>query len=400
MLTKLDLEYFKCFKKLQLPLGPLTLLAGKNAAGKSSTLQALASLHQTAIENEWSRNLILNGSAISLGSAGDVIDQIAGGRQFRIGLQTDLFECLWTMEGDRSAFSVPIQQISWRQGDEWQLETHEVKINNQPLRHLLPLGLWETSIHAQNFANSLLNLTYLSADRLGPRETYPVSNLDPPRNIGSRGERAVWFLYHLDSKQPLDGLILSDFPPQLPRQTEAWMKRFFPGTVLQPNPIIGTNLMTLGIRTNDATGFHRPQNVGYGLSYVLPILVACLAANRGDVVMVENPEAHLHPSGQSAMGEFLARSVASGLQVILETHSDHVLNGIRRAVKKSTDGRAEPPLASTDVIIHFFTPRTENEEDAQVISLLMDKYGNLDQWPASFFDQADKDTAFLIDWES
>ena len=64
--------------------------------------------------------------------------------------------------------------------------------------------------------------------------------------------------------------------------------------------------------------------------------------------MVENPEAHLHPSAQAAMGEFLAISAASGIQVILETHSDHVLNGIRRAVKKGL-------ITHHDVAIHFFT---------------------------------------------
>ena len=68
MLTRLDLKYFKCFELLRLPLGHLTLLAGSNASGKSSALQALVLLHQTMREHEWSTRLMLNGDAIKLGT--------------------------------------------------------------------------------------------------------------------------------------------------------------------------------------------------------------------------------------------------------------------------------------------------------------------------------------------
>src|SRR5260221_6265573 len=114
----------------------------------------------------------------------------------------------------------------------------------------------------------------------------------------------------------------------------------------RPDP----NLLTLGIRPNDATDRLRPQNVGYGLSHVLPILTACLGAQTGALLLIENPESHLHPSGQSAMGEFLAQVASAGIQLIVETHSDHVLNGIRRAVKRGQ-------LTPQDVAIHFFMPR-------------------------------------------
>ncbi len=90
MLTKVTIEHFKCFERLQLPLAPLTLLSGLNAAGKSSILQALALLHQSAIENEWNRSLILNGRLVALGSASDVIDKIAGRYGFSIGLEAAL----------------------------------------------------------------------------------------------------------------------------------------------------------------------------------------------------------------------------------------------------------------------------------------------------------------------
>ena len=84
-----------------------------------------------------------------------------------------------------------------------------------------------------------------------------------------------------------------------------------------------------GVTSNE----YRPTSVGFGIAYVLPVLVALLSANEKYMVIIENPEAHLHPRGQVAMGELIARAAAAGVQVIVETHSDHVLNGVRLAVK-------------------------------------------------------------------
>jgi len=117
--------------------------------------------------------------------------------------------------------------------------------------------------------------------------------------------------------------------------------------------------------------------------------VAALSADKGDIILVENPEVHLHPAGQAHMGQFLADVSRAGIQVILETHSDHVLNGIRRSVRAK---RVTPE----HVAIHFFRPRSS--EAAQVISPIIDTSGNLDTWPEGFFDQFDKDTNYFAGW--
>lgn len=393
MLTKIIAEHFKCFKKLHLPLAPLTLLSGANATGKSTILQVLAVLYQTAVESEWNKTLSLNASNISLGSADDVIDKITGRKEFKIGLHSDAFECIWTMiADDRSALSVPIRQISWKEKERWNEKNFQIDEKSKPIRRLVPISLLENSENAKSLSSLITSLTYISADRLGPRETYTISTPDQHKNVGPRGERTAWFLHYFADYRPLDGLILDGFPPTLQRQAEAWMKRFFSGASFNLSRVKGANLILLGFRTSNATDFHRPQNVGYGLSHVLPIIVACLGAHEKDLIMVENPEAHLHPSSQAAIGEFLARSVAAGIQMIIETHSDHVLNGVRRAVK---DGI----IAREKVAIHFFMPRTEEDSQSQVVSPLIDKNGNLDHWPAGFFDQYDKDLAALIGWE-
>ena len=93
------------------------------------------------------------------------------------------------------------------------------------------------------------------------------------------------------------------------------------------------------------------------------------------------------------MGEFLAEVASAGVQVMIETHSDHVLNGIRRAVKNGT-------LPCEDVTIHFFRPRSEEQDEGrpQVQSPVIDANGNLDSWPEDFFDQFDKDMNYFAGW--
>ena len=103
MLTRLDLEHFKCFEKLSLPLERLTLLAGTNASGKSSVLQSLGLLHQTMREREWSTRLVLNGADLSLGTVTDVVDQLSSLRTFSIGLVEDEWSVEWSFEGERHA---------------------------------------------------------------------------------------------------------------------------------------------------------------------------------------------------------------------------------------------------------------------------------------------------------
>ena len=93
MLDLLELKHFKCFEHLKLPLANLTVLSGTNASGKSSVLQALALLHQTMREHEWSNRLALNGDATQAGSVSDVVDQVWGRDRFEIGLSDDQVRC-------------------------------------------------------------------------------------------------------------------------------------------------------------------------------------------------------------------------------------------------------------------------------------------------------------------
>ena len=153
-------------------------------------------------------------------------------------------------------------------------------------------------------------------------------------------------------------------------------------------------LLFLESEISEDTGFLRPIHCGFGITQILPIVVAVLSARvpgdiRTPLILIENPEVHLHPAGQALMGRFLAEAAKSGIQVIVETHSDHVLNGVRRAVKA---GEAE----SEDIAIHFMRDRFKHE--SQVLSPILDGSGNIDVWPEGFFDQFDKDMSYFAGW--
>ena len=384
MLTQIDLKYFKCFEILKLPLRPLTLLSGANASGKSSILQALALLHQTIREHEWSSRLMLNGATVQLGTASDVIDQVHGRRGCEIALLNEEAYYQWEFSGERGEMSMEVRHIhiDGTHGGDWEGEPGGLK-------HLLP-----ASHSPHSLTEHLRWLTYLTAERLGPREYYKLDDPQLTPVVGPRGEYAVSVLHSgRDYPVLLDSLMVPGVPPVRFKQVEAWMKLFFPGCVLEIGEITRTNAVTLGIRMSSDTNFHRPVHTGFGLTQVLPIVVAALSSDRDDLLLIENPEVHLHPAGQAAMGKFLARVASAGVQVIIETHSDHVLNGIRRAVKDRT-------LPKDDVALHFFRPRRENVQDGlpQVECLILDAEGNIDSWPEGFFDQFDKDMNYFAGW--
>ena len=116
---------------------------------------------------------------------------------------------------------------------------------------------------------------------------------------------------------------------------------------------------------------------------MLPVITAGLLAREGEMFIVENPEAHLHPSGQSRIGQFLARVAASGVHVVIETHSEHVINGIRLASLKKE-------INHGDVVINFFS-KEEDEYQPNIDSIFLNAYADLEKWPKGFFDQQQQD---------
>lgn len=376
MLDALHLSSFKCFEMLDLPLGKLTVLSGINGGGKSSVIQSLVLLAQTLDEREWSKSLLLNGPSLTLGSASDVINQTTGRRQLGLGASAGNRKVVWTFNAqDRRAMALDLSAV----------EVNGASLDlSGPIHWLLP----EAEAGGCAIVQHLKCISWLSAERTGPRELLPLLDAQHHRQVGMRGELAAGLLHWRESDAVSERLLIVGEPPTLFHQVRARMRQFFPGCDLQILPIEGASAVSLRLRSSAKSEFQRPQNVGFGLTQLFPVLVEVLAASPGDVVIVENPEVHLHPKAQQDIGELLALVASCGVQVIVETHSDHVLNGIRLAVK----GRRSVEPAQVE--IHFFSRDADGA--SRRLSPKIDADGRLDAWPEGFFDQFDQALAALL----
>ncbi len=374
MITRLTLVNFKAFRRLELPLGPLTLLTGLNSSGKSSVLQALALLRQSfedARSTETTQGLLLNGELVELGSARDVLHD-------DFGPADDLLTTDASAVGLVVEAGEPFRFVGLYDSEEPDEDVMETRVSP---------GLPE-------FLD--MPFQYLHADRITPAVTYPRSRQVAINRgfLGVRGEHTVNYLRHYGEREVPGGPLRhpAASSPQLRDQTVAWMQELCPGVNLQASAIEGTDSVRLsygfgGTAGINATRRRRPTNVGFGLTYALPIVVACLTATPGSLILLENPEAHLHPKGQSRMAALIAAAAAGGSQLVVETHSDHVLNGVRLAVKRGV-------LQPDDSVVHFFRG---NGSGAEVISPRVDKDGMLAQWPEGFFDEWENSLDQLLD---
>lgn len=376
MLREVFISGFKCFEDLALPLGQLTLLSGVNGVGKSSVIQALVLLAQTFELREWGRGLLLEGPQLALGNVADILNQRTARRHLVLGAATKTEKILWSFKAEnRRALAIDLDEVS---------------INDQPVplgetvRWLLPASQAEDS----EVVKLLRRLNWITAERIGPRELLPLKDEKGHTRVGHHGELAAGLLYWYEYSEVNPALCLPDIPPTLTHQVRAQMQAFFPGCDLRVSPIDGASAVALHWRSDNRSDFQRPQNVGFGLTQLFPIVVALLDAKHGDCLLIENPEVHLHPKAQQSIGRLIAQTAASGVHIIAETHSDHVLNGIRLAVKTKQ-------IAGDKVTIHFFSPASADGAITR-ISPKMDEEGRLDSWPEGFFDQFDLALASLL----
>lgn len=364
MICTVHLHNFKCWMHEDIPLGAFTLVTGLNGSGKSTLLQSLLVLRQSHDQRLLPGRLAINGELVTLGTGRDAFCEQAEDDELGLGLS-------WT-DGEHRAWRFVYDQAA---------DVLESPRGGQDSPERPP------------FAGEVF---HLSAERLGPRVVTEVSDFRVriKREIGSRGELAGHFL-GLHGEQPIGVADLAHpnaVSHQLIHQVEAWLSEITPGARLHVGQ--HRDLDAVQIRYSFAgaagpTNEYRSTNVGFGLSYTLPILVATLAARPGALIVVENPEAHLHPRGQVRIAELLARASANGVQVLVETHSDHVLNGVRLAVHDGV-------LPSAQTRVHFFERHTTKDGQARRISPTLDSDGRLDPWPAGFFDEFELSLSRLL----
>ena len=363
MLQKIKLKNFKCFESIDLAYAPLTLLCGLNGMGKSSVLQMLLLLRQSSNSGELDQGrLVLGGEFADLGTGQDILFEDA---------ETDMVEfelhCDDAPTPCRLSFNYSRTADELRTGDDVPAQWRDIP----------PLGG---------------HLIYVNAERVGPRKLYSHSEVFARSgNLGVRGEYAWNYLHAQQNKtlQPTDPRCLDLPGRRLIEIVDHWIQEVTPGAHLQLETIQDADAILAGFsfdRPGDVrTRRYRATNVGFGLSYTLPVLMALLAPP-GSLCLIENPEAHLHPRGQTKLAELAIRASLAGVQVIAETHSDHFIDGVRIAVR---DGLIQPDGTA----FHYF----ERDGGKTVVSSpRVDVDGRLSSWPAGFFDQHEENLARLL----
>lgn len=198
-----------------------------------------------------------------------------------------------------------------------------------------------------------------------------------------------------------------DFMPYgipLIEQVNAWLDEISPGARFCVERVKLSDdeesyVVKIGFGEESGMRQFKPQNVGLGISYVLPVLATLLTALPDAIIIIENPEAHIHPRGQAKLGELLARAAAFGVQLFVETHSDHVINGVRVAVR---DGILKPE----DVNIAFFERRPHQvlgvdgeictEIYSEINPIRVDNNGMFSDYPKGFLDEWDNQLEELM----
>lgn len=374
MIATLRIKNFKSLKDTgALILKHVNILTGLNGMGKSSLVQALLLLRQS---DDLSKGLRLRNGLVNIGTTSDALFQYA----------------------ETSEIEFQVDDVTWCFNAASQSDVLEtIRADNNNSEHIQPLPI---------FGN---HFQYIAADRIAQTEMHEVSHSSISRGfLGIKGEYTVHFLealqagvIKLEVSPVLRHLSAIDFP-DLITQTNAWLGEITPNTRVSTKQVTNEQVQ-LGFSFGEfQTNPFKPKNVGFGLSYTLSVVVALLASKPGSLIIIENPEAHLHPRGQAKLAVLIARAARNGAQIILETHSDHILNGIRVMVRDFYNDAKEglrpeqrAGIAHENVAIFWFE-RNESDFSTDIIPVQLEANARIKRAPQGFFDQMDIDLKKIL----
>lgn len=354
MLTQLNIKRLKSIESMEIDFAPLTIFTGINSSGKSTSIQAIRMI-QNAIEGK------------------DPFLEGYGG--FRALLHIPQIQKKSILEKNIS--------IS--------LHINANNVFTLTISSDDDITLTKPSEKALNSEEDMsdLHISYISAARLGPRPYLLKKSSIFDFHVGEFGELLYSCLKEYSDRQ-IHPTLLHDTHPgyTVKHNLNAWMQDIAATTKIDLEDT-GENIDVSNLSISN----FRPTNVGFGASYCLPIVLGILAASarqytRKDrqkkrdtlLLIIENPEAHLHPKGQTRMGYFLALSALAGIQILIETHSDYIIDGVRLAIKEKAQG-----LKENSATIYYFE---KDDQTTHPIKVSFDKEGRLSKWPSGFFDQS------------
>ncbi len=381
MLQTLRIRNFKLHEDTTIGFGGLTILTGMNGMGKSTILQSLLLLRQSFLSHRLKKGLNLRGDLVDLGVSGKLACQIVNSDELKLDLIFETisryFSFLYPIDGMETYLPLTNEEETSAEMD---VEEEEFLFD------------WAK----QNLFSS--NFQYISAFRFGPMITYGrdsavVSQDKQISKVQGKCEYAVHFLYQFKNTKVLEELSLTDsdgkYNYQLGNQVELWLQAISPKIHLNIEPT-GEDFK-LNYKFDRDKNFTTEEmsavNTGFGISYLLPILVSILSAQPGALILIENPEAHVHPKGQSILMELVAKAVKAGIQIVIETHSDHIINGALVNVKRGI-------LSNNNIKVYFFN-RDEERHVAQTQNLQITASGQIKRPPKDFFDQMQIDLRVL-----
>lgn len=372
---KLKIKNFKCYEEEEIEFSNLTVLAGGNGAGKSTVIQTFLLVAQTLEKEsyiETPKRLYLNDYYCELGSSKRLLYKDA---------DSDIIEFVFRDYNDNyTKFIGSIDK------NDFNILNIEYETNNNLIE------------------NESLNFTsyfdFIGADRFGPKVFHKTDSNFSRIRVGKYGEYSTMVLNKYKDKFLL--MELNGERASLRTHVDYWMSEIFGYVKIDTEYIEQANIAILKIKNQPSGDYESPLNMPFGISYILPIVISVLVRQIpkeevfddyiGDnsekaMVIIENPEAHLHPSAQSKLGYFLAL-MSRNTQIMIETHSEHIINGIRISVKNKL-------ITRSNVLFNFFEQGDKIGQNT-IRQIDIDNEGNLSDWPKGFFDQYENDLMDLM----
>lgn len=375
MIRKFSLSNFKLHENTDIDMRGLTILTGMNGMGKSSIIQSLLLLRQSFFSNDLESGLNLRGELCDLGIAGELACQSSEMHNLQVLLEFSNLKPL------SYSFEYPVNIMDTMLAADGQNDASREKLNKYPLFN-------------ENFQ-------YIGAFRFGPQKSYnrDTSLVVAKKQISKMMGQCEYTVHFLEQYKnqpiPIRELAIieeADITPdyRLGEQVGRWLREISPYIkidVKQEGEDFKLNYK-FDRQENLITESMSAMNTGFGITYVLPILVALLSAKKDALLLIENPEAHIHPKGQAVLMKLIAKAVHAGVQVLLETHSDHIINGSLVAVNQCQIDKDELSL--------YFFDRDEYKHVAIAHHLQVEEDGHVHlPPPENFFDQIELDLRTL-----
>ncbi len=385
-IDRVKIKNFKILKDIDITLSDLTLITGINSSGKSSFIQSLLLLKQnqqnlrdTSIRNNNVKTLKEKNELSELEK--DML-KLYDNQNTTISLNGDYLKL-----GDKKNIlnsNIYKEDIFIELGlknNKNEVDYYKIHFNNENL--IININNNFTFEYILNIFHD--DFQYITTDRISPTITYPLSEFHINKNlIGLNGEYTAHYL--AENRHKVLDIKALQHPnaktEQLLENVSLWLGEISNGidisTKVYPE-LQQANLTYSYVYGDNKTDEYTPLNVGFGVTYVLPIIVAILKSKPNDLLIIENPESHLHPAGQVKIAELCAIASSCGVQIIVESHSDHFLNGVRVATKKDI-------LKPENSQIYYFE-KDDKTISTKIHKMNIDKDGKIDNWVNGFFDE-------------